>query len=245
MHLDQEHIERLLHGELPAAARQGMREHLAGCDRCRERLDSARRDEAEIFALFRQVDHPPPTVSAEAVADRARSAGLVWGRWAAGILMVVGLAGAAYAAPGSPLRDWVRSAAAWIGVSEPSRREPMLTEPPAARVAGISAQPGPEFVIDFKAPEPGGEAHVSLTTGTEVTVRAPVGAASFTSAAARLVIDNSSSGATYEIEIPRTARRVEIRVAGKRLFLKEGLRVVSRSPIEARSRYSILLSLSP
>jgi hypothetical protein len=225
MHLDDEQIQRLLHGELPAAAQHGVREHLGGCARCRESVDNARRDEGEIFALLRQVDHPPPMVSAEAVARRARIAGIAWGRWAAGILLFVGIAGAVYAAPGSPLRDWVRSAAAWIRTSEPPIQVSAPTESPDARVAGIAAVPGREFVIVFESPEPGGEARITITAGMEITVRAPVGAASFTSAADRLIIANSSSGASYQIEIPRTAPRVEIQVAGKRVFLKEGSRI--------------------
>jgi hypothetical protein len=225
MHLDDEQIQRLLHGELPAATQHGVREHLGGCARCRESVDHARRDEAEIFALLRQVDHTPPVVSAEAVAGRARVAGMAWGRWAAGILLFVGIAGAAYAAPGSPLRDWVRAAAAWIRTAAPPSQVSAPIEPPDARVAGVAAVPGREFVIAFESPEPGGEARVTLTAGTEITVRAPLGAARFTSAADRLTITNSGSGASYEIEIPRTAPRVEIRVAGKRVFLKEGSRI--------------------
>ncbi len=76
-----------------------------------------------------------------------------------------------------------------------------------------------------------------------MTVRAPIGAASFTSAADRLVITNSGSGATFEIEIPRKAPRVEIRVAGHRIFLKDGSRVLTESLAENGNRY--LLPLSP
>jgi hypothetical protein len=243
MHLDDEQIQRLLHRELTAAAQHGFREHLAGCAQCRDRLDNARRDEAEIFALFRQVDHPPPTVSAEAVAERARMAGIAWGRWAAGILLFVGIAGAAYAAPGSPLRDWVRSAAAWIRLSEPPSQVPTRAVSPHADVAGIAAVPGRKFVIAFESPEPGGEARVTLTTGTEITVRAPMGAASFTSAADRLLIDNEGAGSRFEIEIPRAAPWVEIQLAGKRIFLKQGPRVVTPSSAETEGNYSIPLSL--
>ena len=242
MHLDEEQVQRLRDGELPAAAQQGIREHLAGCTRCRELLDSAERDEAEIFALLRELDHPPPIVSAEAVADRARSPRAVWGRWAAGILLFAGIAGVAYAAPGSPLRDWVRSAAALILGSEPGLQEPTRAESPEARLAGIAAVPGSELVIAFESPEPGGVAQVSLTTGTEVTVRAPMGAASFTSAADRLVIDNAGTGARFEIKIPRAALRVEIRVAGERIFLKDGPRVATKGSAEIGDYYLLPLS---
>ena len=84
---------------------------------------------------------------------------------------------------------------------------------------------------------------MSLTDGDEVTVRAPIGAASFLSAADRLVITNSGSGATFQIQIPRTAPRVEIRVAGRRIFLKDGARVLTEGSAESGNRY--LLPLSP
>ena len=108
MHLNEEQLQRLLHGELSAGARRNAGDHLAACNECRERLVLAQRDEGEILELLRQVDHPLPAVDAEALAARARGIGLVWGRWAAGILLVLGTVGAAYAVPGSPVRGWVR-----------------------------------------------------------------------------------------------------------------------------------------
>jgi hypothetical protein len=47
------------------------------------------------------------------------------------------------------------------------------------------------------------------------------------------VIDNSGSPATFEVEIPRGAARVEIAVAGKRIFLKEGPRLTAEGSGEA------------
>ncbi len=221
MHLDEEQLQRLLHDELGARAMPGAREHLAECTECRERFVEAQRDEGEIFALLRRVDHAVPAIDPETVAARARGVGAVWGRWAAGILLFLGVAGVAYALPGSPLRDWVGSVVAWIGDSDQPPTGPAPVQAPDdEEVAGIAAIPGQQFVIAFESSETGGQAQVSLTEGEEVTVRAPIGAASFTSAADRLVIANSGSGATFKIEIPRTAPRVEIRVAGNRVFLK-------------------------
>ena len=227
---------------LPGAGR-GAREHLAECNQCRQRLVDAQRDEGEIFALLRQVDHAVPAVKAETVVARARGVGAVWGRWAAGILLFLGVAGAAYALPGSPLRDWVRSVVASFGAPDQPPPAPARVQAPDEGIAGIAAIPGRQFVIAFESSEPGGFARVSLTEGEEVTIRAPIGAASFTSAADRLVITNSGSGATFEIEIPRKAPRVEIRVAGHRIFLKDGSRVLTESLAENGNRY--LLPLSP
>ena len=77
--------------------------------------EEAQREEAELNALFRVLDDPPPAVSAEALALRAvmdkaaaRTRGSGWMRRAAAVLLVVGVAGAAYAIPGSPVRGWVQ-----------------------------------------------------------------------------------------------------------------------------------------
>jgi hypothetical protein len=241
MHLDEEQLQRVVHSELTAAVRRNAREHLAECGECRERLVAAARDEGEIFALLRQVDHPLPAVDAELLAARARGTGRVWGSWAAGILLLLGAAGAAYAVPGSPVREWVRSAAAWIGGEDRVTAPPGQMEIPPAQAAGIAATPGQNYVIDFQSLEPGGLARVSLTDGAEVTVRAASGVARFTSAADRLLIDNQGTGTTFEIEIPRTAPRVEIRVAGNRIFLKERERVTHVSP-NAEGKYLLRLS---
>lgn len=242
MHLDEELLQRLLHGELSAGDTRDARGHLAACGECRERMVMAERDEGEIFGLLRQIDHPLPRVRAEAVAAKARNIGLVWGRWAAGIFLVLGAAGAAYAVPGSPMRQWIRSAATWIAREERVSPIPRQVEAPTASAAGIAAVPGRSYVIAFQRAEPGGQVRVSLTDGEEVTVRAPSGAARFTSAADRLLIDNRGSGATFDIEIPRTAPRVEIRAAGKSIFLKQGERVVAPQSADGEGRYVIGLS---
>lgn len=239
MHLDEEQLQRLFHGELNAGDARAARGHLAACDECRERLVLVERDEGEIFRLLRQVDHPLPAVHAEALAARARNIGLVWGRWAAGILLVLGAAGAAYALPGSPIPQWMRSVAAMIARVDRVSPATRQAEAPTASAAGIAAVPGRNYVIAFQSAEPGGRARVSLTGGAEVTVRAPGGAARFTSAADRLLIDNLGSGATFEIEIPRAAPRVEITVAGQRIFLKQGERVAAARSADGEGKYLV------
>ena len=72
---------------------------------------------------------------------------------------------------------------------------------------------------------------------------APSGAAMFGSEAGRLRVANHDSTATFEVEIPRDARRVEIRVAGRQIFLKEGARVTAEGSSDRHEVY--LLPLSP
>jgi hypothetical protein len=76
---------------------------------------------------------------------------------------------------------------------------------------------------------PESEARISLTDGAELVVRAAQGAATFRSDLDRLVIDNRGPASTFEIEIPRSAPLVEIRVNDDRIYLKEGERTSPNS----------------
>jgi hypothetical protein len=244
MHLNEEQLQRLLHQQLDASSLLAARDHVAVCRECRERLLTAEQDEAEVHALLRQLDHPPPEMNAEEIAARAAGRSAGWGRWAAGILLFLLGAGAAYAIPGSPLRGWIRGAVAWL--ETPSQVEPLpptLDQEPEP-TAGIAAIPGSDFTIAFAAPEPGGSARVSLTDGEEVVVRAPRAAASFTSTAQGLMIANAGTGAAFEIAIPRSAPRVEIRMGDRRIFLKRAARVVTDAKEESPGHYTLSLEVS-
>jgi hypothetical protein len=222
-HLDVEQVERLLDGEIATTADRWARVHVVECGECRERVELAGRQAAEIRGLLRQVDHEPPKVDARRLAAQARVRGAGWQKWAAGILLVIGSAGILYAAPGSPLRGWLAAAARWIGhveVKAPS--EESASAPTLGSVAGIAVIPGESLVILFEESQPEARARITLSPGTEVTVRAPAGSTTFTSQASRLVIGNGGAASTYEIEIPLRAPRVEVLVKGERIFLKEG-----------------------
>jgi anti-sigma factor RsiW len=212
MHLDLEQLQRLVDGELSPAAERPAREHLAACAECRGREAEIARQEAELGALLRQVDHAAPRVDVQTLVARARRGRFGWMRSAAVVVLGLGLAGAAYAAR-SPLQKWAHAVAVWLrGEARPSE----------ASLAGIAVAPGQDLIILFASTQSEGSARVSLTDSADVVVRAPVGAATFASEADRLVIDNKDSRASFEIRIPRGAPRVEIRVAGARRFLKVG-----------------------
>jgi len=244
MHLDDERIQRLLHGELSGAAHDSAREHVAGCEDCRRRLAEASREEAETFSLFRELDDPAPWTSAGALAARGRAPGGQRVRSAAAFAIALGLAGAAYALPGSPLRGWVASVAGWIGERRPPSA-PAVEVAPDSADAGIAVVPGPQLLIVFTSRQAAGWVRIAWTDGAEVIVRAPPGAATFTSDVHRLVIDNHpGAAATFSIEIPRQAPRVEIEVEGARVFLKEGPRVIAPPLDPASGAYRVPLAAS-
>jgi hypothetical protein len=201
-------------------------------------------DQEDINLLLRELDHPRLPVPVAAIIARAQQEKPRWGRWAAAILLVAGLGGVAYAIPGSPVPRWVSAAVGrFAGSPSPPRSPDSVITAPDAAIAGIAMEPGADFRIVFSHLADGGVARVTLADGTDVIVRAPGGAATFTSDVNRLVIDNQPSTAMFDIVIPRSALRVEIQVAGHRIFLKDHDRVEAGTATISHQQY--LLPLKP
>jgi hypothetical protein len=230
MHIDDERIQRLLHGELPRAEETAVRRHVAECGDCGGRFAQAQRDETEVFALLRHVDHPAPDVDPATIAAEAGPRATPWLRWAAAIALALGMAGAAYAIPGSPLRGWV---------NQLTHRSPPARQVPDSSVAGIAVAPGLDLVVLFKRPEAIEEIAVLLTDGAEVEVRAITGTAMFSAGTDRLVVDTRDSHASFEVRIPRTAPRVQLVLSHTRIVLKEGSRIVTEPSAHCRTETAV------
>jgi hypothetical protein len=285
MHLDDELIQRLVHGELVTEDEAVAARHLAGCAGCRLRVAEAEREERQIFELLHRIDHPMPDVAADDIAERARedawtdtasstsdpasavasitsSNGTVsrrpasrsrgvprwsggttrWVRWAAGIIFLLAAASVAYAVPNSPVRAWVsRMVGLGNGATSRPQRSAGATRS-ATGSAGIAVAPSDRFLIRFITTQKRGAATVSLTNGSEITISALDGAAAFTSDIDRLTIDNAGSETSYEIHLPRGARWVEILVAGRRVLLKRGDRVVTSAGADSGGYYVLPLT---
>jgi hypothetical protein len=227
-HLDEDLTQRLLHGELTELLDAPVRAHLAACTDCRERVAEAEHAESQMLSMLRHLDSPVPQVSAQSIVAAARGTRSTPGRWAAGILLGLGLAGSVYAAP--RLLSWLV-------------RSPEITPAPTdsqTGPSGIALAPGPDLLILFDSTQAQGQITVSLSEADEVVVRALGLGAAFDAGETRLRIDNRGSRASFEIEIPRTAARVEIRIAEERVFLKEGMHVTTDTPL--RGRYVIPLA---
>lgn len=243
MHLDEAQVQALLHGELGRGSETTARQHLAECTTCRDRLAAAAQEEAEVFALLGAVDHPAPSIDASTIEIRVRAPDTRRLTWAAGIVLALGIAGAAYAAPGSPLPRLVSAITRWVR-PQPEVAQTSSSPSPAraTSVAGVAIVPGERFVIVFAASQAEGTARVRLTEGREVVVRAPSGAATFSSDADRLVIDNRGGTGAFEIQIPRTAPRVEILVDQTRRFLKDADHITANELPDTTGLYAIPLT---
>jgi len=82
-----------------------------------------------------------------------------------------------------------------------------------------------DLLIRFESTHADGNVLVSLTREASVAVRAPQGAATFSSGDGVIVVHAGRPGATFEVQIPQNAPSVEIQVNGRRVLIKEGSRV--------------------
>lgn len=252
MHLDEERVQRVLHGELSPAVERAARAHLSGCAECRRSLAEAEREDREVNALLQMIDEPVPAVRAEAVALRAelmtaasRTQHPTWLRRAAAVVLVAGIAGAAYAVPGSPLRKWVHS----ITERMAGRPEGMGGRPEGntahdsgtTGVSGISVDAGQRLVVLFSGDGLGGQVRVTLADALQVQIQAPAGSATFTSKSEYLLIVVKNPAANFDVRVPRSAPWVEIRAGDDRVFLKEGQRI-STSGSSAAGGYVLRLT---
>src|SRR5262245_42484554 len=189
-------------------------------------------EDVELERILSALDHPAPRLSAEALMTRARAERARGYRWAAGLLLALGVAGAAYAVPGSPLRRWISSR-----FVSPRPLPPVSQPQPPVAPAGIAVDPGRRLQIVFQdsAPRPD-SITLSFSEDSEVAVRTTSGSASFRSGFERLESDTHGLGSRFEIRIPRLAPLVEILAADRRVFLKQGSRVTKFGVVCSKGR---------
>lgn len=113
MHLDDELIQRLIHGELVTRDEAVATRHIDSCAGCRLRVAAAEREEGQIFELLRQIDHPIPYVASDEIADRARED--AWTDTASGISDPASAVASIDETVSRRPASWSRGAARWSG----------------------------------------------------------------------------------------------------------------------------------
>ena len=165
-------------------------------------------------------------------AERRRMPGHL--RWAAGVLLMAVAAGAAYAAPGSPVQRWIDGLTGTVDVPAPEN----LSEAPD--VAGVVVPVGDRLEIELR-PQGRGTIDVILDEVSDVTVEAFNGSATFDSRADRLVVEGAD-GPDYRITIPRDAVWIEVLIGATPVFRLESGEVVTNAQSVAAGRYRIAFS---
>jgi hypothetical protein len=240
MHLDHERVQRLLHGELEPGGERRTRAHLAECEDCGTMVDEARSEERQILELLREVDHPirRPDLRAVLAANRPPRAGPQ--RWAAGVVLFLAAAGAAYATPGSPIPAAIDRLIGWSqsGRSSPDSAPTAAGDRPDP--AGVAVPPGDRLTIRFLESD-SAVASVSLGDGDEVVLRALEGAATFVSDVDLLTV-RTAGPARFEVLVPSSAPLVDIVVGEQRVFRIQSSTVTTQVRVDGAGRYIIRLA---
>ena len=191
----------------------------------------------DLLDLLETVDEPTPEVDpSDLIARAERRRPPTFARWAAGILLTFGAAGAVYAAPGSPVPGWIETLAG---------RGPTTsavidggTEP--ADISGIGVPLVASLSIELQ-PQASGTLTVLLTSENSVRVAAMNGSAVFDSQVRRLVVESAATP-DYRIAIPRTAMRVDVLVGGRSVFRIEEGEIVTTAEPAAAGQYSFAMA---
>lgn len=232
MHASEEVLQRLVDGELSEKERTAWEMHLGSCPECRNEYHQLQQLSANVDSLLTSASGPSRRVRFSDIVQTAaiRRQGRMR-RNVAGILLAFGLAGAAYAMPGSPLPALFRSVGdLFKGGGSPAPLE-SDSPSPSPSPSGISVHPGESFSIVFEPTEAGGEATLVWSAGAEVAVTTDPGAAQFSSAPGILTIRIRRADASVRIEIPTAARQLTVLSEERVLFqAEEGSVLIGPSP---------------
>lgn len=223
-----------LHAEAGQPGAGTVRRHLETCRACFERRQELGREESEQRRLLRALDAPVPLITVEAIRRRSRVA-LTGVRIAASIALLVTLASAAAAIPGSPVRAWLRRLTA--PAARPPAQPPAVVPQPAASTDGVQVAATGSLVIMLGTPQRTGQIRIVRTDLVTATVRAVGGDVGYRIGAGRIILDNRLPADRYDITIPRALERFVLLAGGRVL-----LRIDARHPPGASDTLTIELA---
>jgi hypothetical protein len=228
MHLSDGELEALLDGEASPERRRAATAHLAVCSVCAARaagLTTAQQVTAELLAAL---DAPAPALSVETIIARAADASTRSAAprrriaLAAGVAALVVAVTAAAAIPGSPVRRYV---ARLLGGPRPAAHPaPQGLQGPASGVAFVPS--GPVAVV-FREPQTGGAIQIAFGDTPSLRITHVGGRAAYILTTEGVAVDNRGSSARYDITIPESVTRVEVRIGARLVFAKEGSHIAT------------------
>lgn len=214
-HVDDGVLLAYMDEELSPVVRSETAEHLLACPRCHERLDELAAVDHLLEEGLAVTDRPAPAEQAYARFRRATAGERKRGRTVAGATFVkaAGLvlllaAGASAAAPGSPVRNWIRATLV-------SRERAAASSNPAARMSGVSILPVNGRVdIAVSGAVPGTRLRVRTVNGPRATVTVPESRRlpEFRTSPGR--IDVVGAADEVLIDVPSSATEVHVTVNG-------------------------------
>jgi hypothetical protein len=222
-HPDEGTIESLVHGELAPDDRAAVDAHLSACVDCRARRDEARESDRWVMERLAVLEGPAPYTSASRTRAMARhrESHRGWRRAAAIVALSAG-SGALFAMPS--VRAWLRQIAspgvesarpAELGASAPSAAG---QGPAIASSSGVSVEPGPRFVIVLDVRPDEGRLRIRESDRADLLFVAHGPPVRLESRTTGIRVYSAGARSDYDIEVPRSARDVEVRVGETSLY---------------------------
>lgn len=239
MHLDVEALQRLLHGEVSAAASENARAHLERCESCTRRYHEVREEEERILAGLRLLDAPAPMVSAAVVRYRARRRFVRHQGWAAAAILLLAT-GLLYAAPNSPVRTLIERAVHWLQPQQPAEQKSVPAATPRSSI-GVSVLPADSFTIAFTATQSVGTIHVAVLNRELLSIASARTAVPIDVEIDRVVVQNRRSTDDFDIIIPQRTPRIVISVKGRTVLTKRDNVIRTRAAALEAGGYRISL----
>jgi anti-sigma factor RsiW len=218
LHLDDESLERLLHGELDPDREESVRSHLATCPLCEARLKESRALESRLFGLLGKLAHDAPEIDWDWVRHAPTSRRNAGSRIAASIAFLLLAGGILYALPESPVRGWIDRLLGENAPEAPVPGDRFGSERDAA-VSGLSVRPAGAFEIVFEASQASGTIRLRLVRTPDLQIRVLGSPVQLESGPDRVTVSNASSRSSYEILVPESASSILVRVEGEDVFV--------------------------
>lgn len=220
--------------------------HLDGCPICQEKAATVERERAFVAGLLDQLNGEVPSRSVAHVLGRPGHGAVRRQLTAAAVVALCVVAAAA----GATIRtgvwqevgDWLLGPRPWLQAT-PRDTSP-VTMSDQAPASALSFDPGGDAEIVFAERQEQGEIDVVLDVGAKVSITASAPVA-YLAGSRRVTVANRQSAASYLILLPRTLRRVRIRVGDQLIFLKQGTSVFTSVRPDSRGRYIVPFSHLP